>query len=168
MKKGSEKPNGNLTLMCRITVDGEIKQFSCKMDVPTTVGREYYRDIKRQTEELKTEVVELQERKETAREELERAKKDTDRTAERTADRSRQHRWECRFSFREQKVKTLEENTALHREVATMKKPSKPANRDTDHTGRPQPSSAGNATTVLAGKNEMVTNIKRKYQGPCW
>ena len=34
MKKGSEKPNGNLPLMCRLTVDGEIKQFSCKMDVP--------------------------------------------------------------------------------------------------------------------------------------
>ena len=33
VKKGSEKPNGNLPLMCRIT-DGEIKQFSCKMDVP--------------------------------------------------------------------------------------------------------------------------------------
>ena len=34
VKKVSEKPNGNLPLMCRITVDGEIKQFSCKMDVP--------------------------------------------------------------------------------------------------------------------------------------
>ena len=34
LKKGSEKPNGNLPLMCRLTVDGEIKQFSCKMDVP--------------------------------------------------------------------------------------------------------------------------------------
>jgi integrase len=34
VKKGSEKPNGNLPLMCRITVDGEAKQFSCKMDVP--------------------------------------------------------------------------------------------------------------------------------------
>ena len=34
VKKGSEKPNGNLPLMCRITVDGEIKQFSCKMDIP--------------------------------------------------------------------------------------------------------------------------------------
>lgn len=33
VKKGSEKLNGNLPLMCRITVDGEIKQFSCKMDV---------------------------------------------------------------------------------------------------------------------------------------
>ncbi len=40
VKKGSEKPNGNLPLMCRITVDGEIKQFSCKMDSPTVVGRE--------------------------------------------------------------------------------------------------------------------------------
>lgn len=29
VKKGSEKPNGNLPLMCRLTVDGEIKQFSC-------------------------------------------------------------------------------------------------------------------------------------------
>ena len=34
VKKGSEKPNGNLPLMCRLTVDGEIKQFSCKMDIP--------------------------------------------------------------------------------------------------------------------------------------
>jgi len=34
VKKGSEKPNGNLPLMCLITVDGEVKQFSCKMDVP--------------------------------------------------------------------------------------------------------------------------------------
>ena len=34
VKKGSEKPNGNLPFMCRITVDGEIKQFSCKIDVP--------------------------------------------------------------------------------------------------------------------------------------
>ncbi len=29
VKKGSAKPNGNLPLMCRLTVDGEIKQFSC-------------------------------------------------------------------------------------------------------------------------------------------
>ncbi len=34
VKKGSEKPNGNLPLMCRLTVDGEVKQFSCKTDVP--------------------------------------------------------------------------------------------------------------------------------------
>jgi len=34
VKKGSEKPNGNLPLMCRLTVDGEIKQLSCKIDIP--------------------------------------------------------------------------------------------------------------------------------------
>lgn len=34
VKKGSEKPNGNLPLMCRLTVDGEVKQFSCKTDIP--------------------------------------------------------------------------------------------------------------------------------------
>ena len=34
VKKGSEKSNGNLPLMCRLTADGEIKQFSCKMDIP--------------------------------------------------------------------------------------------------------------------------------------
>jgi len=34
LKKGSEKPNGNLPLMCRLTVDGKVKQFSCKLDVP--------------------------------------------------------------------------------------------------------------------------------------
>lgn len=34
LKKGSEKPNGHVPLMCRLTVDGEFKQFSCKMDVP--------------------------------------------------------------------------------------------------------------------------------------
>ena len=31
VKKGSEKPNGNLPLMCRITVDGTQAQFSCKV-----------------------------------------------------------------------------------------------------------------------------------------
>ena len=34
LKKGSEKPNSLVPLMCRLTVDGEFKQFSCKMDVP--------------------------------------------------------------------------------------------------------------------------------------
>ncbi len=38
--------------------------------------QQYYRDIKRQTEELKAEVTELQERKDTAQEELVRAKKE--------------------------------------------------------------------------------------------
>ena len=34
VKKGSARPNGDLPLICRLTVDGEVKQFSCKMDVP--------------------------------------------------------------------------------------------------------------------------------------
>ena len=34
VKKGSERANGYLPLMCRLTVDGEIKQFSCKLDAP--------------------------------------------------------------------------------------------------------------------------------------
>ena len=34
VKKGSAKPNGNLPLICLLTVDGEIKQFSFKLDVP--------------------------------------------------------------------------------------------------------------------------------------
>lgn len=34
VKKGGERANGYLPLMCRLTVDGEIKQFSCKLDVP--------------------------------------------------------------------------------------------------------------------------------------
>ena len=33
VKKGSEKPNGNLPLMCRITVDGKESRFSMKTDV---------------------------------------------------------------------------------------------------------------------------------------
>ena len=34
VKKGSEKPNATYLIMCRLTVDREIKQFSCKMDAP--------------------------------------------------------------------------------------------------------------------------------------
>ena len=36
VKKGSEKPNGNLPLMCRITVDGEIK-VSIRRNAPFTL-----------------------------------------------------------------------------------------------------------------------------------
>jgi len=89
---------------------------------PTTVGREYYRDIKRQTEELKTEVVELQERKETAREELERAKKEiqTERLKGAATTAAANIAESVGSLFGSNKVKTLErENTALHREVAT-------------------------------------------------
>ncbi len=33
LKKNSPKPDGTAPLMCRITIDGTISQFSCKMDV---------------------------------------------------------------------------------------------------------------------------------------
>lgn len=39
LKKGSEKPNGLVPLMCRLTVDGEFKQFSCKMDGYVTAAK---------------------------------------------------------------------------------------------------------------------------------
>lgn len=38
VKKGSEKPNGNLPLMCRLTVDGEIKQFVARWMFPCVCG----------------------------------------------------------------------------------------------------------------------------------
>jgi len=84
--------------------------------------QQYYRDIKRQTEELKTEVVELQERKETAREELERAKKEiqTERLKGAATTAAANIAESVGSLFGSNKVKTLErENTALRREVAT-------------------------------------------------
>ena len=83
--------------------------------------QQYYRDIKRQTKELKTEVVELQERKETAREELERAKKEiqTERLKGAATTAAANIAESVGSLFGSNKVKTLErENTALHREVA--------------------------------------------------
>lgn len=38
VKKGSEKPNGNLPLMCRLTVDGEIKHSVAKWTFPCACG----------------------------------------------------------------------------------------------------------------------------------
>ncbi len=34
LKRNASKPDGTVPLMCRITVDGAISQFSCKMNVP--------------------------------------------------------------------------------------------------------------------------------------
>ena len=83
--------------------------------------QQYYRDIKRQTEELKAEVVELQERKDTAREELVRAKKEiqTERLKGAATTAAANIAESVGSLFGSNKVKTLErENTALHREVA--------------------------------------------------
>ena len=40
VKKGSEKPNATYRIMCRLTVDREIKQFSCNGRSPAPVRRE--------------------------------------------------------------------------------------------------------------------------------
>ena len=83
--------------------------------------QQYYRDIKHQTEELKTEVVKLQEQKDTAREELVRAKKEiqTERLKGAATTAAANIAESVGTLFGSNKVKTLErENTALHREVA--------------------------------------------------
>ncbi len=83
--------------------------------------QQYYRDIKRQTEELKAEVTELQEQKDTAREELVRAKKEiqTERLKGAATTAAANIAESVGSLFGNNKVKTLErENTALHREVA--------------------------------------------------
>ena len=83
--------------------------------------QQYYRDIKRQTEELKAEVMELQEQKDTAREELARAKKEiqTERLKGAATTAAANIAESVGSLFGSNKVKTLErENTALQREVA--------------------------------------------------
>ena len=84
--------------------------------------QQYYRDIKRQTEELKTEVMELQERKETAREELERAKKEiqTERLKGAATSAATNIAESIGAMFGSNRVKALErDNIALHREAAS-------------------------------------------------
>lgn len=83
--------------------------------------QQYYRDIKRQTKELKAEVVELQEQKDTAREELTRTKKEiqTERLKGAATTAAANIAESVGSLLGNNKVKTLErENTALHREVA--------------------------------------------------
>ena len=83
--------------------------------------QQYYRDIKRQTEELKAEVMELQEQKDTAREELVWAKKEiqTERLKGAATTAAANIAESVGSLFGSNKVRTLErENTALQREVA--------------------------------------------------
>ena len=83
--------------------------------------QQYYRDIKRQTKELKAEVVELQEQKDTAREELTRTKKEiqTERLKGAATTAAANSAESVGSLFGNNKVKTQErENTVLHREVA--------------------------------------------------
>ena len=82
----------------------------------------YYRDMKKLADDLKAEVVELQEQKETAQEELKRAKKEiqTEKLKGAATTAAANIAESVGSLFGSNKVKTLErENTALHQEVAT-------------------------------------------------
>ena len=84
--------------------------------------RQYYRDLMQQTEQLQTDIAQLQERKETAQEELKRAKKEvqTEKLKEAATTAATNIAESVGSLFGSNKVKTLErENSTLHQEVAT-------------------------------------------------
>ena len=86
--------------------------------------RQYYRDLVQQTEQLQTDIVQLQDRKETAQEELKRAKKEvqTEKLKGAATTAATNIAESVGSLFGSNKVKTLErENTALHRKVTTHK-----------------------------------------------
>ena len=83
--------------------------------------QQYYRDIQKLSDDLKAEVVDLQQQKETAREELRRAKKEiqTEKLKGAATVAAANIAESVGSLFGSNKVKTLEkENIALHREVA--------------------------------------------------
>ena len=83
--------------------------------------QQYYRDLKKLSDGLKTEVADLQQRKETAREELVRAKKEiqTEKLKGAATAAAANIAESVGSLFGSNKVKTLErENADLHREVA--------------------------------------------------
>ena len=83
--------------------------------------QQYYRDIQKLADNLKAEVVDLQQQKETAREELRRAKKEiqTEKLKGAATTAAANIAESVGSLFGSNKVKTLErENTALHKEVA--------------------------------------------------
>ena len=84
--------------------------------------RQYYRDLVQQTEQLQADIGQLQDRKETAQEELKRAKKEvqTEKLKGAATTAATNIAESVGSLFGSNRVKTLErENTALHREVAT-------------------------------------------------
>ena len=84
--------------------------------------QQYYRDIQKLSDDLKAEVVDLQQQKETAREELRRAKKEiqTEKLKGAATVAAANIAESVGSLFGSNKVRTLErENTALHREVTT-------------------------------------------------
>ena len=84
--------------------------------------QQYYNETKKLADSLKAEVVDLQRQKETAQEELKRAKKEiqTEKLKEAATTAAANIAESVGSLFGSNKVKTLErENTVLHREVAT-------------------------------------------------
>lgn len=84
--------------------------------------RQYYRDLVQQTEQLQTDIGQLQDRKETTQEELKRAKKEvqTEKLKGAATTAATNIAESVGSLFGSNKVKTLErENRNLHREVAT-------------------------------------------------
>ena len=84
--------------------------------------QQYYNETKKLADSLKAEVVDLQRQKETAREELKRAKKEiqTEKLKGAATTAAANIAESVGSLFGSNKVKTLErENTALHRKVAT-------------------------------------------------
>ena len=82
--------------------------------------QQYYRDIQKLVDNLKAEVVDLQQQKETAQEELRRAKKEiqTEKLKGAATTAAANIAESVVSLFGSNKVKTLErENTALHREI---------------------------------------------------
>ena len=85
---------------------------------------QYYRDTQQLADSLRAEVVDLQQQKESAQEELKRAKKEvqTEKLKGAATTAATNIAESVGSLFGSNKVKTLErENTALHREVATHK-----------------------------------------------
>ena len=83
--------------------------------------RQYYRDLVQQTEQLRTDIGQLQDRKETAQEELKRAKKEvqTEKLKGAATTAATNIAESVGPLFGSNKVKTLErENTTLHKVVA--------------------------------------------------
>ena len=83
--------------------------------------QQYYRDIQKLSDDLKAEVVDLQQQKETAREELRRAKKEiqTEKLKGAATTAATNIAESVGSLFGSNKVKALErENTALHRKIA--------------------------------------------------
>ena len=115
-KRYRKKPTDTV----RLCADDIMTRLKLKARHKST--QQYYRDIQKLADNLKAEVVDLQQQKETAQEELRRAKKEiqTEKLKGAATTAAANIAESVGSLFGSNKVKTLErENTALHREVAT-------------------------------------------------